>query len=188
VLDDHSRVAYTEVRDDETGATAVDVLQRAAEWFANLGVTIERVLSDNGALTDRICGETRARRYRSLPSAHVRTVLRRTARSSVSTGRWPTDGPMPAAIGLNGNGEKRSKPGSTTTTSTDPTRHEAISRPSRDCQRARSVQLAAPSWHAGRPVSAVGAGFCWLRALGPCAGLITGRAPGENCLCQRSAL
>jgi len=48
VIDDHSRVAYTEVRDDETAMTAVDVLQRAVAWFASRGVTIERVLSDNG--------------------------------------------------------------------------------------------------------------------------------------------
>ncbi|WP_370893112.1 IS481 family transposase [Janibacter sp. GXQ6167] len=48
VIDDHSRVAYTEIHDDETAATAVAVLHRAVEWFADRGVTIERVLSDNG--------------------------------------------------------------------------------------------------------------------------------------------
>ena len=48
VIDDHSRVAYSEVHDDETAATAVEVLHRAVEWFADRGVTIERVLSDNG--------------------------------------------------------------------------------------------------------------------------------------------
>ncbi|MFF3546715.1 IS481 family transposase [Streptomyces platensis] len=48
VIDDHSRVAYTEVHDDETSMTAVSVLHSAVEWFAARGVTIERVLSDNG--------------------------------------------------------------------------------------------------------------------------------------------
>lgn len=48
VIDDHSRVAYSEIRDDETAVTAVEVLHRAVEWFAEGGVTIERVLSDNG--------------------------------------------------------------------------------------------------------------------------------------------
>ncbi|KLO61750.1 transposase [Dermacoccus sp. PE3] len=48
VIDDHSRVAYTEVHDDETAITAVAVLHRAVDWFANRGVTVERVLSDNG--------------------------------------------------------------------------------------------------------------------------------------------
>ena len=48
VLDDHSRVAYAEVHDNETAATAVGVLRRATTWFAARGVTTERVLSDNG--------------------------------------------------------------------------------------------------------------------------------------------
>ena len=45
---DHSRVAYAEIHDDETAATAVGVLRRAVSWFADRGVTVERVLSDNG--------------------------------------------------------------------------------------------------------------------------------------------
>jgi transposase InsO family protein len=49
VLDDHSRVAYSEIRDDETRETAVSVLRNAAAWFAARGVRIERVLSDNGS-------------------------------------------------------------------------------------------------------------------------------------------
>jgi transposase InsO family protein len=49
VIDDHSRVAYAECHDDETAATAVAVLYRAVAWFAERGVTVERVLSDNGS-------------------------------------------------------------------------------------------------------------------------------------------
>jgi len=49
VIDDHSRLAYAEVHDDETAATAVAVLRRAVDWYAARGVTVERVLSDNGA-------------------------------------------------------------------------------------------------------------------------------------------
>jgi transposase InsO family protein len=48
VLDDHSRVAYAEIHDDETAATAAGVLRRAVAWFADRGVAVERVLSDNG--------------------------------------------------------------------------------------------------------------------------------------------
>ncbi len=33
---------------DETAATAMGVLRRAVSWFAARGVTVERVLSDNG--------------------------------------------------------------------------------------------------------------------------------------------
>ncbi|SCL14380.1 Integrase core domain-containing protein [Micromonospora nigra] len=48
-IDHHSRVAYAEVRDDETAATAIDVLRNAVAWFAGRGVTVERVLSGNGS-------------------------------------------------------------------------------------------------------------------------------------------
>jgi len=49
VLDDHSRVAYAEIHDDETAATATAVLRRAVAWFAARGVVVHRVLSDNGS-------------------------------------------------------------------------------------------------------------------------------------------
>ena len=49
VIDDHSRVGYAEVHDDETALTTTGVLHRAVAWFAARGVTMERVLSDNGS-------------------------------------------------------------------------------------------------------------------------------------------
>jgi transposase InsO family protein len=49
VIDDHSRAAYVEICADEKAATAVGVLQRAVAWFADRGVVVERVLSDNGS-------------------------------------------------------------------------------------------------------------------------------------------
>ena len=49
VLDDHSRMAYAEICSDEKAATAIGVLQRAVAWFTDHGVTVERVLSDNGS-------------------------------------------------------------------------------------------------------------------------------------------
>ena len=48
VIDDHSRVAYVEAHDDETSQTAAAVLRNAVAWFADRGVTVQRVLSDNG--------------------------------------------------------------------------------------------------------------------------------------------
>jgi transposase InsO family protein len=47
VIDDHSRVAYAEIHDDEKGATAAGVLERAITFYASLGVKVERVISDN---------------------------------------------------------------------------------------------------------------------------------------------
>lgn len=49
VVDDHSRVAYAEIHDDERAVTAVGVLRRAVLWFAARGVVVERVLTDNGS-------------------------------------------------------------------------------------------------------------------------------------------
>jgi transposase InsO family protein len=48
VIDDHSRVAYVEACEDETQETATAVLRNAVAWFADRGVTIQRVLTDNG--------------------------------------------------------------------------------------------------------------------------------------------
>jgi transposase InsO family protein len=49
VIDDYSRVAYVEAHDDETKETAAAVLRNAVAWFAERGVTVQRVLSDNGS-------------------------------------------------------------------------------------------------------------------------------------------
>jgi transposase InsO family protein len=49
VIDDHSRVAYVEAHDDETKETATEVLRNAVAWFAERGVNVQRVLSDNGS-------------------------------------------------------------------------------------------------------------------------------------------
>ncbi|BDZ43716.1 IS481 family transposase [Paraoerskovia sediminicola] len=49
VIDDHSRVAYAEIHSDEKSQTATGVLRRSVAWFAERGVSVERVLSDNGS-------------------------------------------------------------------------------------------------------------------------------------------
>lgn len=47
MLDDNSRPTYTEVHPDESSATAAAFLERGVAWFASLGVTCKRVLTDN---------------------------------------------------------------------------------------------------------------------------------------------
>ena len=46
-VDDHSRIAYIEALPDERDATCARFLHRAATWFHDQGVVIERVLTDN---------------------------------------------------------------------------------------------------------------------------------------------
>jgi transposase InsO family protein len=48
-IDDHSRLAYSEVLADEQGPTAAAFLTRAITFFNGHGITIERVLTDNGS-------------------------------------------------------------------------------------------------------------------------------------------
>ena len=47
-IDDHSRYAYAEALRDEKGATAADFLVRASLAFAEVGIRVERVITDNG--------------------------------------------------------------------------------------------------------------------------------------------
>jgi transposase InsO family protein len=47
-VDAYSRVAYSEILDAENAAFCSGFLARAHHWFAQHGVTIERVLTDNG--------------------------------------------------------------------------------------------------------------------------------------------
>src|SRR3954465_14559146 len=47
-IDDHSRLAYAEVLGDETSQTAVAFLQRALAFYRRHGITVERVMTDNG--------------------------------------------------------------------------------------------------------------------------------------------
>ncbi len=48
-VDDHSRLAYTEILKDEKKETAAGFWERANAYFASLGITVRQVLTDNGA-------------------------------------------------------------------------------------------------------------------------------------------
>lgn len=74
-VDDHSRYAYVEVLPDEKGVTCAGFIRRAAEHFADLGIRIERVMTDRAmnytlsphfaaALADIGAGHRTTRPYR----------------------------------------------------------------------------------------------------------------------------
>src|SRR5262249_37966366 len=48
-VDDYSRLAYAEVLDDETAATAAAFLRRAVAFYRRHGIEVERVITDNGS-------------------------------------------------------------------------------------------------------------------------------------------
>ena len=47
MVDDHSRVAYTEILDEQDAAACAGFMLRASQWFATLGFRIDRVMTDN---------------------------------------------------------------------------------------------------------------------------------------------
>jgi transposase InsO family protein len=48
-VDDHSRVAFTDLYPDECQANAVQFLENSVRYYQSLGVRIRRVLTDNGS-------------------------------------------------------------------------------------------------------------------------------------------
>jgi transposase InsO family protein len=48
-VDDHARIAFTAMHPDERTAQAVQFLRDAVAYYAGLGITVRRVLTDNGA-------------------------------------------------------------------------------------------------------------------------------------------
>jgi transposase InsO family protein len=48
-VDDATRLAYVEVLDNEKGATVAGFLRHAVAFYASYGITVERVMTDNGS-------------------------------------------------------------------------------------------------------------------------------------------
>lgn len=69
-IDDHSRLAFSQVRPDEKQASAVAFLEAAVRHYNNLGVTVARVMTDNGS-----CYKSRSFRdaCQRLAVRHIRT-------------------------------------------------------------------------------------------------------------------
>jgi transposase InsO family protein len=69
-IDDTSRVAYLETLPDEKGATCIAFLERAIAWFAQRGVSVQRVMTDNGS---GYCSKVHAAGIARLGIRHLRT-------------------------------------------------------------------------------------------------------------------
>jgi transposase-like protein len=48
-VDDHARLGYSEMKVNERGGTAGEFLRACVRYFAKLGVTVRRVMTDNGS-------------------------------------------------------------------------------------------------------------------------------------------
>jgi transposase InsO family protein len=73
-IDDATRLAYAEVLSDEQATTAVAFLGRALAFFARHGITVERVMTDNGS---SYRSTIHAIACRALGVRHLRTRPRR---------------------------------------------------------------------------------------------------------------
>jgi transposase InsO family protein/transposase len=73
-IDDCTRIAYAEVLTDEKATTAVAFLGRAIAFFGSYGITVERVLTDNGS---PYISAIHALACRALGIRHLRTRPRR---------------------------------------------------------------------------------------------------------------
>jgi transposase InsO family protein len=101
VIDDHSRVAYAEIHDNELAETAIAVLRRAVSWFHARGVTVERVLSDNGgcykshawrdACADLQIKHKRTRPYRPQTNGKIERFHRTLAREWAFARHYPNE-------------------------------------------------------------------------------------------------
>ena len=69
-VDDATRLAYVEVLDDEKGQTATGFLDRAVHFFRRYGISVERVLTDNGSCYRAVVHALACRR---LGVRHLRT-------------------------------------------------------------------------------------------------------------------
>jgi len=69
-VDDATRLAYVEVLEDERGETAAGFLRRAAAHFAERGVRVQAVLTDNGSA---YVSQVHAAACRELGLRHLRT-------------------------------------------------------------------------------------------------------------------
>jgi transposase InsO family protein len=93
-VDDYSRVAYVERLPDERAPTAAGFLERAAAAFAERGVRIERVLTDNGnAFVARLFAD----RCQQLAIQHSRTRPRRPQTNGCESRSRSRLGPLPGS-------------------------------------------------------------------------------------------
>ncbi|GAA1223799.1 hypothetical protein GCM10009655_23580 [Rhodoglobus aureus] len=132
VIDDNSRVAYAEIHDDETAATAIGVLRRAVSWFAARGITVQRVLSDNGSAYKSHAWRDACVELGITPKTTRPTDPRPTERSNVSTAPWAKAGHSNGSTPPNQHVAMPSPDGFTNTITTGPTLQSEATHPLAD--------------------------------------------------------
>jgi transposase-like protein len=86
-IDDHARIAFTGMQPDEKTPQAVQFLRDAVAHYATLGVSIKRLLTDNGSASGLETSPTPARGSASSIASPERIDHRPTARPNGSSNR-----------------------------------------------------------------------------------------------------
>ena len=115
-IDDHSRIAFSQVLPNFTGASAVAFLHAAVAYYATLGIRIRRLLTDNGH-----CYRSGAFREACLQlgfaiTSRAPTHLAPTAKPNASSKPPSANGSTPARIKTPSNVTRRCLLGFITTT------------------------------------------------------------------------
>ena len=71
-VDDHSRMAYVAMMPDEKAVSAADFLRQAVDYFARHGITVRRVMTDNGPC---FCSDRFRATCRHFQMRHIRTRI-----------------------------------------------------------------------------------------------------------------
>ena len=106
-VDDRTRIAYSEILGDEKAVTAAGFWVRAAAWYISIGITPQRVLTDNGAcyrsgLWHRACAATgtaakKTRPYRPQTNGKVERFHRILLEEWAYIKPWTSDSQRTAA-------------------------------------------------------------------------------------------
>jgi transposase InsO family protein len=69
-VDDHSRLSFSQIHPDEKALSAIAHLKAVVDWYKKLGISVDRVMTDNGA-----CYKSKAfaKTCRELGIKHIRT-------------------------------------------------------------------------------------------------------------------
>lgn len=99
-IDDHSRVSFARILDDEKGVCCTQFLREAVNFYASLGVKIERVMTDNGSgyvsKAFRAAWQDLGIRISAGDNTHPRPTARLSASCKPACGSGPMRGPTTA--------------------------------------------------------------------------------------------
>ena len=131
-IDDHSRLAYSEILPDEKRASCLRFLFNALRFFRSLGVKVQRVMTDNGVSFRSFRYAKALRILRSSICAPSPTHPKPTAKPSASSRPACASGPTPKPSRPRSIAPKSCRSGYTATTGIDLMAASALNHQSAD--------------------------------------------------------